>query len=47
MKSCLWCANPCERYFKEIAVQSNKLLSSEQIELRTTTALECIDYKER
>jgi len=47
MKTCLWCANPCKKYFNEMAVACSKLLSSEQTELRQTTASKCQDYKER
>jgi len=46
-KSCIWCANPCDQYFDDIAPACAKLLSSEQIELRQMTASTCAGYKER
>ena len=46
MKSCLWCGNPCQKYFKEIAPACSGLLGSEQEQLRIQTAEGCTAYTE-
>lgn len=45
-RTCLWCANPCEYYFKTIAPECARLLGQEEQELRQYIASNCPDYKQ-
>lgn len=47
MKTCLWCANPCEEYYKVIAPKANEMGVQDAESFRIQTAYGCEKYIQR
>ena len=47
MKTCIWCLNPCEAYYKYVALAVKYMFDQDATEYRQQIAEKCENYKQR